>query len=125
MIGWVTTSRVFMVPIWHSSYWVDLAYLALVVECLLLHLPSIHPTVYYGIVHGVGHGQPVDSEINMDHVFVGGHTGVLVRYEEEYVLWKPTHGKYSHHDHHHLHNLKNDSNSSDGSRIMPKQCDEF
>ena len=68
-------------------------------------LPGIHPAVDDWVVHGIGHGQPVDAQVQL--LDVGRDVDLLhvPRDDEINVERQPTHGEDGHHHDHHLHHL--------------------
>jgi hypothetical protein len=49
---------------------VQIAQLDKVCRCnYWLDLPVVHPAIDDGIIHGVGHGEPVDGEVHFLNVF--------------------------------------------------------
>ena len=67
--------------------------------------PGVHPTVNDGIVHRVGHGQPVNGQIELLDVSGRVNGRFVPRNDEVDVIGQPAHGEDGHHHHHHLHHL--------------------
>ena len=70
--------------------------------CLL-----VHPVVDDGVDTGVGHGQPVEGEVDVADVGDLGDGGVVVGVDEVDVVWRPADHEDTHHHGEHLHYLPN------------------
>ena len=78
-------------------------------------MPCVHPVVDERVEHGVGHGEPVEAEVD---VLDDGHRDdflVVVRVDEVHVVGQPTHGEDDHHHHKHFHNLEKNQNLNSNS----------
>lgn len=69
-------------------------------------LPGVHPTVHDGIVHRVGHCQPVECQINVLDVRRRGQFRHVRCDDKVYVVRKPTDRENRHHDNHHFDDLQ-------------------
>ena len=69
-------------------------------------LPRVHEIVDDRIDHGVGHGQPVESEVVVDGERVLNDVLVVVGVEEVEVVGEPAQAKEDDHSYEHLHKLK-------------------
>lgn len=49
-------------------------------------LPGVHPAVHDRVVHGIGHGQPVERQVHVLYVRLGGQLGHVRRYDEVDVI---------------------------------------
>ena len=67
--------------------------------------PLVHPVVDDGVDTGVGHGQPVEGEIDMANVGVGSDVRVVVGVDEVDVVGGPAHHEYEDDEGEHLHDL--------------------
>ena len=65
----------------------------------------IHVAVDHGIVHRVGHCQPVDGQVDLLDVLGQVDVWVYVANDEVDVEGEPAHAEYQHDDDHHLDNL--------------------
>ena len=63
--------------------------------------PLVEPVVDDGVDAGVGHGQPVEAEVDVADVRVGGDGWIVVGVDEVDVIRSPAHHEY--HDHHSEH----------------------
>ena len=70
--------------------------------CLL-----VHPVVDDGVDTGVGHGQPVEGEVDVADVGDLGDGGVVVGVDEVDVVGRPADHEDTHHHGEHLHYLPN------------------
>ena len=68
-------------------------------------VPRVHEIVDYRIDHGVGHGQPVESEVVVDGERVLNDVLVVVGVEEVEVVGEPAQAEQHHHSHKHLYQL--------------------
>ena len=68
--------------------------------------PLVHPVVDDGVDTGVGHGQPVEGEIDVANVGVGSNVRVVVGVDEVDVVGGPAHHEDPHHHCEHLHQLR-------------------
>ena len=67
----------------------------------------VHPVVDDGVDTGVGHGQPVEGEVDVADVGDLGDVGVVVGVDEVDVVGRPADHEDAHHHGKHLHNLPN------------------
>ena len=67
--------------------------------------PLVHPVVDDGVDTGVGHGQPVEGEIDVANVGVGSDVRVVVGVDEVDVVGSPAHHEYEDDEGEHLHDL--------------------
>lgn len=72
-----------------------------------LYLLGVHPVVNYWIDHGVGHGQPVETQIHVLYVTLVQYVGIEVYVNEISMIWQPTYAKYHDDENKHPHNLEN------------------
>lgn len=56
-------------------------------------LPFVHPIVYYGIDHGIRHGQPVETQVHVLHIFGGCDIIIVVRINEKHMIGQPANSK--------------------------------
>ena len=68
--------------------------------------PGVHPVVDERVEHGVGHGEPVEAEVDVLDVGLASDLGVMVRVDEVHVVRQPAHREDDHHHHEHLHHLR-------------------
>lgn len=68
--------------------------------------PAVHPVVDDGVDHRIGHGQPVDGQVNGLHVVSGYDLVVVIRVHEEQVVGQPADGEDQNDDNEHSHYLK-------------------
>ena len=68
--------------------------------------PDVHPVVDNRIDHGVGHRQPVESQVDVLDEGLADDALVVVGVEEVGVVGEPAHAEDGHDDHEHLHDLK-------------------
>ena len=66
---------------------------------------TIHPVVDDGVDAGVGHGQPVEEEVDVPNVFICGDGGIVVGVYEVDVVGSPTHYKSQNNYSKHFDNL--------------------
>lgn len=69
-------------------------------------LPVVHPTVNDGVVHRVGHGEPIDEQVDVLNVLRVGDLGHVRGDDEVRVEGQPADRENKHHHDHHLHNLQ-------------------
>jgi len=69
--------------------------------------PCIHVVVNEWIDHGIAHGQPVEAEEDLLHVFVLGDVSIDKLVDKVAVIRKPTHCEQQDDYDKHLHNLRN------------------
>ena len=67
----------------------------------IFKIPLVHPVVDDGIHHGIGHGQPVETQIHVLDIFGGDHLIIVIRVDEEQVIGKPAYGKNRDHRYEH------------------------
>lgn len=72
-------------------------------------LPGVHPTVDDRVMHGVGHGQPVESQIHVLYVWFCGEFRHMRCDDKVYVERQPTDSENRHHDDHHLNHLQTEN----------------
>ena len=65
----------------------------------------VHPVVDDGVDTGVGHGQPVEGEVDVADVGDLGDVGVVVGVDEVDVVGRPADHEDAHHHGKHLHYL--------------------
>ena len=65
----------------------------------------VHVTVDHGVVHGVGHGQPVDHQVYLLYVVAVVYLRIDVCRDEVGVIREPADNEYQDNHHHHLYNL--------------------
>ena len=65
----------------------------------------VHPVVDDGVDAGVGHGQPVEAQVDVADVGHLGDGGVVVGVDEVDVIGGPAHHEDAHHHSKHLHQL--------------------
>ena len=68
--------------------------------------PGVHPVVDERVEHGVGHGQPVESQVDVLDEGLSHDLLVVVRVDEVGVIGEPADGENNHDDDEHLHDLK-------------------
>ena len=61
-------------------------------------IPGVHPIVDQGIDHGIGHGEPIEGQVQVLHVLVGDQFTVNVRVHKVSVVRQPADGE-QHHNH--------------------------
>ena len=66
----------------------------------------VHVAVDHWVVHGVGHGQPVDHQVYLLDIVAVVYLRIDVRRDEVGVIRKPADNEYQDYHHHHLHNLE-------------------
>ena len=69
-------------------------------------LPGVHPVIDEGIEHGVGHGQPVESQVDVLDVGLRDDLFVMVGVDEVDVVGEPAHGEDDDHHDEHFDNLE-------------------
>ena len=67
----------------------------------------VHPVVDDGVDTGIGHGQPVEGEVDVADVGYLGDGGVVVGVDEVDVVGRPADHEDTHHHGEHLHYLPN------------------
>ena len=70
-----------------------------------MHSPGVHKAVDDGVVERVGHGQPVDDQVDVLDVGTQAEHGVHLDHDEVGVVGQPAQAEDHHHRHHHLHHL--------------------
>lgn len=70
------------------------------------YAPAVHPAVDERVVHGVGHGQPVERQEDVLRVRDAGDLGQVVLQDEVDVVGQPADGEDAEHRDHHLHDLR-------------------
>ncbi len=68
-------------------------------------IPCVHPVVDQRVEHGVGHGQPVEAEVDVLDEGLAHDLLVVVRVDEVDVVGQPADGEDDHDDDEHLHDL--------------------
>lgn len=53
---------------------------------MIIHLPGVHPVVYEGIDHCVGHGEPIETQVHVLYVFCVEDLVVVVGVDEVTVV---------------------------------------
>ena len=71
-----------------------------------LCLPLIHVTIDHGIVHRVGHGQPVDHQVDLLNVVTEVYLRIDVCCDKVCMIRQPADYEDHHHHHHHFYYLK-------------------
>lgn len=69
-------------------------------------LPSIHPTINYGVVHAIGHRQPIYAQKDLLDVRFICNLWQVGRNYEVHMKRKPAHCEYYYYDYHHFYDLK-------------------
>lgn len=52
----------------------------------MIIIPGVHPVVYEGIHHGVGHGEPIETQVHVLYVFCVEDLVVVVGVDEVAVV---------------------------------------
>ena len=68
--------------------------------------PGVHIAVDDRVVHGVTHGEPIDTEVHLLHVFDVFNLRLPRDEYEVHLLGQPTDAEYQHNHDHHFHHLK-------------------
>ena len=89
------------------------------VSFIFVSLPGIHPIVNEWIEHGVGHGQPVESQVDMLNEWFVGDLFVMVGVDEIHMVRKPADCEDDHHHHEHLYHLEMQKKSHFHDRLCP------
>ena len=71
-----------------------------------LCLPLIHVTIDHGVVHRVGHGQPVDHQVDLLYVVTEVYLRIDVCCDKVCMIRQPADYEDHHHHHHHFYYLK-------------------
>jgi hypothetical protein len=69
------------------------------------YLPSIHKVVDDWVDHGVGHGEPVESEVDVLNSWTGNNIFVVICVEKVAMIWKPTQSEHDNNRDKHFHKL--------------------
>ena len=69
-------------------------------------IPGVHPVVDEWVEHGVGHGEPVEAEVDVLDVGLAADLDVVVGVDEVHVVGQPAHREDDHHHDEHLHHLR-------------------
>ena len=78
----------------------------MLVDLCYFSSPGVHPVVDERVEHGVGHGEPVKTEVDVLDVGLAADLGVVVGVDEVHVVRQPAHREDDHHHHEHLHHLR-------------------
>ena len=71
----------------------------------MLDLPGVHKAVDDGVVERVGHGQPVDKQVDLLDVGLVADAVVHLHHDEVGVVGQPAQAENHHHRHHHFYHL--------------------
>lgn len=94
-----------------SSFWLEIREVNI--------LPGIHPTINYGVVHAVGHCQPIYAQKDLLDVRFICNLWQIWRHYEVHMKRKPAHCEYYYYDYHHFYDLKYKENLYQSRYIRP------